>query len=436
MFVVERDHVPEELAQHQRVLSVDRARRRDVQGVGPEVRHPEVAPQQTAVGVGIGAHAPVAFGGQLGQLGHQPAVPVEQLLGPVALHPALEQGHMFEMGAVDQQRHLVGSERALDRHAVDHLRPRPALGGAQHDHRPARPNAAVSTVAGLGLDLPDGLDGLVEGGGHEPVHGFGVVAFHEMRCPAAPAQILLQLLVLDAGQHGGVADLVAVEVQDRQHRTVGDRIEELGGLPGRRQWAGLGFTVADDAGHDQPGIVKRRPERVTERVPQLAALVDRSRGRRGHMTGDPTRKRELREQPFQASLVLADVRIDLTVGALQVGVADQRRTAMTGPGDIEHVQVVLFDHPVQMHIDEILAGRGAPVPNHHGLHVRQLQRLLQQGVVIEIHLADRQIVGGPPVRIHLLEQLSRNRAGHHRSSSNPSVVADRLPHPPSWRVQA
>jgi len=37
--------------------------------------------------------------------------------------------------------------------------------------------------------------------------------------------------MLDAGQHGGVADLVAIEVQDRQNGAVGYGIEKFVGLP-------------------------------------------------------------------------------------------------------------------------------------------------------------------------------------------------------------
>ena len=83
--------------------------------------------------------------------------------------------------------------------------------------------------------------------------------------PAAAAQELVELLGFDAGQHGGVADLVAVEMQDRQHRPVADRVEELGRLPRGRQRPRLGLTVADHARHDQAGIVEHRPERVTGR---------------------------------------------------------------------------------------------------------------------------------------------------------------------------
>ena len=53
-------------------------------------------------------------------------------------------------------------------------------------------------------------------------------------------------------------------MQDRQHRTVGDRVEKLVGLPGGRQGTRLCFTVADDAGDDEIGIVEHRAERMAE----------------------------------------------------------------------------------------------------------------------------------------------------------------------------
>ena len=253
---------------------------------------------------------------------------------------------------------------------------------------------------------------VVQRGRHELVH---VVAGPRpsTKCGSQPQprRNCVQLVVPDAGQDGRVADLVAVEVQDRQHRAVADRVEELGGLPGGGQRPGLGLAVADDAGDDQAGIVERGPERVAEGVAELAALVDRP-GRGGRdVAGDTAGERELGEQLLQPRLVLADVRVDLAVGALQVGVADQRRAAVTRAGDVEHVQVEFLDDPVQVDVDEVLPRRRAPVPDHQRLHVRQLQRPFQQRVVVEVELADRQVVGGPPVRIHPAQQLGGERAG-------------------------
>ena len=193
--------------------------------------------------------------------------------------------------------------------------------------------------------------------------------------------------MLDAGQDGRVADLEAVEVQDRQHGAVADRIEELVRLPCRGQRAGLRFAIADDTGDDQIGIVERCPKRMAQRVPQLATLMDRTRRLRRHVAGDPARERELREQPLEPGLILADVRIDLAVGAFEVGVGHQRRAAMSWTGDVDHVQVILCDDPVQVHVDEVLTRRRTPVPDHQGLHVLQLQPLLKQGIIVKIDLA-------------------------------------------------
>jgi hypothetical protein len=92
--------------------------------------------------------------------------------------------------------------------------------------------------------------------------------------------------MLDSGQDGWVGNLVAVEMQDRQHRTVGDRIEELVGMPRRGQRSGFRFAIADDAGDDQVGSVKHRPERMAERIAQLAAFVDRARALRRGVAGN------------------------------------------------------------------------------------------------------------------------------------------------------
>ena len=176
--------------------------------------------------------------------------------------------------------------------------------------------------------------------------------------------------MLNAGQDGRVGNLVAIEMQDRQHGSVGDRVEKFVGLPRSRQRAGLRFTVADNAGDDQTGIVERGSEGMAERIAQFTAFVNRTGRRWRHMAGNPAGKRELREQFFQPGFVLRDVRINFAPGAFEINVADNRRAAVTGAGNVEHVQVILLDDPVQMHIDEILARRRAPVSDHQRLHVR------------------------------------------------------------------
>ena len=80
-----------------------------------------------AVGVRVGAHPPEPLRGERGQVGQQPPGLIEQFVGFVTAHPAVELFDVSGMLLVDEQRHLMGPERALDLQAVDDLRSGPAL---------------------------------------------------------------------------------------------------------------------------------------------------------------------------------------------------------------------------------------------------------------------------------------------------------------------
>ena len=179
-----------------------------------------------------------------------------------------------------------------------------------------------------------------------------------------PALALI-IAALAAGEDGRVGNLVAIEMQYRQHRAIGHWIEKLVRVPRRGQRARfrLAVAVADDAGNDQIGIVEYRPERMAERIPQLAALVDRARTLRRCVARDAVGERKLKKQLLQPRLVPADVRIDLAVSALEVGVAHDRRTAVPGAGDVDHVEVVFLDDPVQVRVDKVLPGRRTQCPS-------------------------------------------------------------------------
>ena len=123
-------------------------------------------------------------------------------------------------------------------------------------------------------------------------------------------------MVGHAPQHRGVGDFPAIEVQDRQDRAVADRVQKLVGVPARCQRAGLGFAVAHAAKDQQVGIVKGCSVGVRQGVAQFTAFVDRPRGFRGHVARNAARKGELLEEPLHAPNVLADLGIELAVGAL------------------------------------------------------------------------------------------------------------------------
>src|SRR5215510_4444618 len=157
---------------------------------------------------------------------------------------------------------------------------------------------------------------------------------------------MIQLFMTDPGENGGIGDLVAVEVKDGQNRPIPRRVEEFVGMPARRQRSSFRLAVADDAGDDEIRVVERRSVGVRDGIAELAALVYRTGRLRRHVARDATGERELGEQALQPLLVARDVRINLTVGSLEVGIRDQAGPAMPRAGNVYHVEVVLLDQPV------------------------------------------------------------------------------------------
>ena len=74
---------------------------------------------------------------------------------------------------------------------------------------------------------------------------------------------------------------------------------------------------------------------------------------------------------------------------------------MAWPGDVDRVQVVLVDQPVEVDVGERLAGVRAPVAQHARLDVLDLQRLAEQGVFLEVEHPQAQVEAGPPVGVDL-----------------------------------
>ena len=289
--------------------------------------------------------------------------------------------------------------RPLDADAVDVPRPGPALGRSQHQHRPlwtlgrpARPR--------LVLDRGDPVQDLVQSGRHPAVHLHRVLAveaaLHQVRLVAVAAHQVEQLRLRNPGEHGRIGDLVAVQVQDRQHRAVRHRVEELVRVPGGGQRPGLRLAVPDDAGDDQVRVVEGGPVRVHERVAELAALMDRAGRLRRRVAGDPAGEGELPDEPAQPVVVRGDRGVELAVGALQVRRGHHSRAAVARSGHVQGLDVPVDDRPVEVCPEEGQPGGGAPVPEQPRLDVLEPQRLAQQRVVEQVDLPDGQVVGRAP----------------------------------------
>ena len=152
------------------------------------------------------------------------------------------------------------------------------------------------------------------------MHQFRLIPRDDVRrVPIAPKE-LLQLGVADACEHCRVGDLVAVEVEDRQHRPIARRVEELVSVPAGSQRPSLSLAVTHDASDDEIGVVEGGAERVAQTVPQLAAFVDRA-GRLGRdVARDAAGEGELLEQSSHPIFVLRDFRVQLAVSALEISI--------------------------------------------------------------------------------------------------------------------
>jgi len=91
---------------------------------------------------------------------------------------------------------------------------------------------------------------------------------------------------------------------------------------------------------------------------------------------------------------------------------------MSGTDDVDHVEVMLCYQPVEVDIQEVQPGRGAPVPKQPGFHVIQRQWHFEQRIVPQIDLADREIIGGAPVGIHFLQKIGGEGTGHSKLQTN------------------
>ena len=208
----------------------------------------------------------------------------------------------------------------------------------------------------------------------------GIAALDEIRGIPVTGEQRCQLVMADARQDRRVVDLVAVEVQDRQHRPVGDRVEELVAVPAGGQWAGLGLPVAHHHEGDQVRVVVDRPVGVRKAVAEFAAFVDAAGRFRRSVAADAAGEGELLEEALHPGTVFALVRIDLGIGPLEIRLGQDRRSPVPGAAEIDRVQVVLLDQPVEVDVGEALAGVRAPVTEQPRLDVLELKGSRSRGL--------------------------------------------------------
>ncbi len=171
----------------------------------------------------------VTVGGQLLQLRHETSALVEQLFRPVAPHPALQQLQMLRVLHHVQNRHLVRAPEVL----------RPC--GRRPPSDPSSPSGVRSTIIGhsarsaslcvsparLTLNRPDLLDAALHRLRHRRVHRLGSSPSTKYGFHPYPRNSSSSSSCGIRRQDRRIGDLVTVQVQHRQHRTIAHRIQKL-----------------------------------------------------------------------------------------------------------------------------------------------------------------------------------------------------------------
>lgn len=139
---------------------------------------------------------------------------------------------------------------------------------------------------------------MFHGGCHGLVHSGEIGTFDEIRGPTVAEEEVLEFLVGDTGEDGGVVDLVPgiggggalfsmdhfiyggepncgggcdapsspIQVQHGQYCSIHDGVQKLGTMPTGRQWARLRFPITDHGDADQFGVIKHSSKRMRNRV--------------------------------------------------------------------------------------------------------------------------------------------------------------------------
>ena len=72
-------------------------------------------------------------------------------------------------------------------------------------------------------------------------------------------------------------------------------------------------------------------------------------------------------------------------------------------------EIVFVDQAIAVSVDEIQAGRGAPMSQQARLDVFDAQRLGQQRICVKIDLSDGEIVRGAPIGVDLAKFFTGER---------------------------
>src|SRR6266699_1997136 len=266
------------------------------------------------------------------QLGNESPVVVEQLLRLITAHPLFQHLQVCRIGSNICYRDLVRAPVALEVVLAHLPRGRPTFRATEYDHWPSRPNSFPRTWRLL-LDLADLQNTMLQRGSHRLVHPGRHTSLDKVRRVAIADEQRFQFLVTYTSQKSWVIDLVAVQMQDRQHRSVGDRIEKFVTMPAGGERAGFSLAVTHHYQSDKVWVVVNGPVSVRDAIAQFTALVNASGRFRSGVAADSAGERKLLKEALHPSQVLALVRVNLRIRSLEIGLGKDSWRTVARPRD-------------------------------------------------------------------------------------------------------
>ena len=163
--------------------------------------------------------------------GRNRALRVEQFFGLVAAHPVFE---LLQVAPGSSLTSAIGTwcerQRSFELVPADFRGAGPPF-GVRRTIIGQRGRNAVPLLRALLLERPDVGDALVDRRGHRLMHRLAGRTLRRSTASSRSPRKGFDFLVGDASPDRRVVDLVPVEMQDRQHGAVADRIQELVDVP-------------------------------------------------------------------------------------------------------------------------------------------------------------------------------------------------------------
>src|SRR5271167_4318811 len=193
----------------------------------------------------------------------------------VTAHPSFNQLQMRRVRDRICNRHLVRPPGALQPLAVELLRASPSFGSAHYDHRPSRTNRIGGvTLSRLLLDLANFHNTSFKRCRHQLMDRLRLVSRYHVRLVAIPTEQAFEFVVRNAREDRRVGNLVAVEMENRQYRSVTHRVQEFIGMPRGCERSRFRLAITNYCDGNQTGIVESSAVRMGEAVAKFSSFVD------------------------------------------------------------------------------------------------------------------------------------------------------------------